>query len=117
MAWDGFWRLRLRRKPDALKGRQEQSYWFMQKTLAGDALTWGLFYLFVFVLTWRLFFLAGVLTCGAIALRALLPLLPVIVHDTVVPLAFTPEQLPAALPVAVYMSIPVSLFGESRSWE
>ena len=62
----------LRNKPDALGGQQVQSYWFMQKTLAGDALTWGLFYLFLFVLTWRLFFLAGVLTCGAIALRALL---------------------------------------------
>jgi hypothetical protein len=60
----------LRRKPEALGGRQEQSYWFMQKTLSGEAFVWGLLYLFLFALTWRIFFLAGTLTCWALTLRA-----------------------------------------------
>ena len=60
----------LRRKPEALQGRQVHSYWFMQKTLAGEALVWGLLYLFLFLLTWRIFFLGGALVCSALALRA-----------------------------------------------
>ncbi len=60
----------LKRKPEALGGQQLQSYWFMQKQLAGEALVWGLLYLFLFVLIGRLFFLAGVLTCATVALRA-----------------------------------------------
>ena len=60
----------LRRRPDALKGRQELSYWFMQKTLSADALTFSLLYLFLALLTFRVFFLAGTLTCLALAIRA-----------------------------------------------
>jgi hypothetical protein len=60
----------LRRKPEALKGRQEQSYWFMQKMLSSEAFAWGLLYLCLFFLTWRIFFLAGALTCWALTLRA-----------------------------------------------
>ena len=60
----------LRRKPESLGGQQVQSYWFMQKTLSGEAFAWGLLYLFLFVLTWRLFFLGGVVTCWALTLRA-----------------------------------------------
>lgn len=60
----------LRRRPDALNGRQELSYWFMQKTLSADALTFGLLYLFLALLTFRVFFLAGTLTCLALAIRA-----------------------------------------------
>jgi len=60
----------LRRKADALKGHQEYSYWFMQRTLSADALTFSLVFLFVFLLTWRIFFVAGALTCLAIAIRA-----------------------------------------------
>jgi Flp pilus assembly protein TadB len=60
----------LGRKPDALKGRQEQSYWFMQKLLSSEALTFGLLCLFLTLLTWRIFFLAGALSCFSLALRA-----------------------------------------------
>ncbi len=60
----------LKRKPDAIAGQQRQSYWFMQKMLSGDALTFSLLYLFLAVLTFRVFFLAGTLTCLALALRA-----------------------------------------------
>jgi hypothetical protein len=60
----------VRRKPDALGGQQHQSYWFMQRSLAGEALVWGLLYLLLFVLIGRIFFLAGVLSCVTIALRA-----------------------------------------------
>ncbi len=60
----------VRRKPDALGGQQMQSYWFMQRALAGEAFVWGLVYLLLFVLFFRLFFLAGTLACWTIALRA-----------------------------------------------
>ncbi len=60
----------LKRKPEALDGQQRQSYWFMQKMLSADALTFSLLYLFLALLTFRLFFLAGTLTCLALALRA-----------------------------------------------
>ena len=60
----------LRRKPEALKGRQEQSYWFMQKMLAAEAFVFAMLYLFLAVLTFRLFFLAGTVTCLAVCLRA-----------------------------------------------
>jgi hypothetical protein len=58
------------RRPEALGGQQLQSYWFMQRQLAGEALVWALLYLFLFVLIGRIFFLAGVLTCMAVGLRA-----------------------------------------------
>ncbi len=60
----------VRRKPDALSGQQVQSYWFMQRTLAGEALLWALLYLFLYALIGRFFFLGGVLACTAVALRA-----------------------------------------------
>ncbi len=60
----------LTRKPDAISGLQRQSYWFMQKNLSADALTFSLLYLFLALLTFRVFFLAGTLTCLALALRA-----------------------------------------------
>ncbi len=60
----------VRRKPDALGGQQLQSYWFMQKALAGEAFAWGLLYLFLFGLIGRIFFLAGTLTCWSVMLRA-----------------------------------------------
>ena len=59
----------LRRKPDSLKGRSEYSYWLMQKLLSSEAFTFSLLYLFLSLLTWRLFFLAGVLTCLSFAIR------------------------------------------------
>jgi hypothetical protein len=58
------------RRPDSLKGRHEQSYWFTQKMLAADALAFSLLYLLLTLLTFRVFFLAGVLTCLAICVRA-----------------------------------------------
>ena len=60
----------LRRRPDGLKGRQEYSYWFMQRLLASEALIFGLLYFFLMFLTWRIFFLAGALACLGLALRA-----------------------------------------------
>ncbi len=60
----------LRRKPDSLGGQQRQSYWFMQKMLSAEALAFSLLYLFLTLLTFRIFFLAGTLTCLALALRA-----------------------------------------------
>ncbi len=60
----------LQHRPDGLKGRQEYSYWFMQKMLASEALAFGLFYLFLTLLTWRVFFLAGALMCLGLAIRA-----------------------------------------------
>jgi hypothetical protein len=60
----------MKRRPEAVKGRQEQSYWFMQKMLAADALTFSLLFFLLTVLTFRIFFLAGALTCLAVALRA-----------------------------------------------
>ncbi len=60
----------IRQKPDALAGRQEQSYWFMQKMLSAEAGVFALLYLFLAVLTFRLFFLAGAVTCLAVCLRS-----------------------------------------------
>ena len=60
----------LRRRPDALGGRQVFSYWIMQKMLSAEALAFGLIFLFLTVLTWRIFFLAGAMTCLAVSLRA-----------------------------------------------
>lgn len=60
----------LRRRPEALQGQQKQSYWFMQRMLSADALTFSMLYLFLTLLTFRVFFLAGTLTCLALALRA-----------------------------------------------
>ncbi len=60
----------LKRKPDALGGQQRQSYWFMQKMLSADALAFSLLYLFITLMAFRIFFLAGTLTCLALALRA-----------------------------------------------
>ncbi len=60
----------LKHKPDALKGRQEYSYWFMQRMLSSEALTFALLCLFLTLLTWRIFFLAGALVCISLALRA-----------------------------------------------
>jgi small-conductance mechanosensitive channel len=60
----------LKRKPEALKGRQEQSYWFMQKMLAAEAFVFAVLYLFLAVMTLRPFFLAGTITCLAVCLRA-----------------------------------------------
>ncbi len=60
----------LRRKPDAVKGRQEYSYWFMQRNLSADALAFSLLFLFLFLLTWRIFFAAGMFTCLVLAIRA-----------------------------------------------
>jgi hypothetical protein len=59
----------LRRKPDSLEGRSEYSYWLMQKMLSSEAFIFSLLFLFLAVLTWRLFFLAGVLTCLSFAIR------------------------------------------------
>jgi hypothetical protein len=59
----------LRRNPEGLKGRSEYSYWLMQKMLSAEAFTFSLIYLFFTLLTGRLFFLAGVLTCLTFALR------------------------------------------------
>jgi hypothetical protein len=42
----------------------------MQRTLSSEAFVWGLLYIFLFILTWRIFFLAGTLTCWALTLRA-----------------------------------------------
>jgi hypothetical protein len=60
----------VRQKPEALRGRQEQSYWFMQKILSAEALVFSLLYFFLTLLTFRVFFLAGGLTCLALAIRA-----------------------------------------------
>jgi hypothetical protein len=60
----------LRRKPDALGGHQQLSYWLMQKNLSADALAFSLVYLFLALLTFRIFFLAGALVCLSLALRA-----------------------------------------------
>ena len=60
----------LKHRPDAIRGRQEQSYWFMQRMLAADALIFSLLYFVFTLLTLRIFFLAGTLTCLALALRA-----------------------------------------------
>lgn len=59
----------LRRRPEALKGRLEYSYWFMQRLLASEALTFAALYLLLALLTYRIFFLGGVLTCLSIAMR------------------------------------------------
>jgi hypothetical protein len=60
----------LRRKPDALGGHQQLSYWLMQKNLSADALAFSLVYLFLALLTFRIFFVAGALVCLSLALRA-----------------------------------------------
>ncbi len=60
----------VRVKPDGLGGQQVQSYWFMQRALAGEAFVWGLVYLALFILLFRVFFLAGTLACWTITLRA-----------------------------------------------
>jgi Flp pilus assembly protein TadB len=59
----------LRTKPESIKGRSEYSYWLTQKMLSSEAFTFSLIYLFLALLTWRLFFLAGVLTCLSFTLR------------------------------------------------
>ena len=59
----------LRRRPNSIKGRTEYSYWFMQKMVSSEAFTFSLIYLFLTLLTWRLFFLAGALACLSFTLR------------------------------------------------
>lgn len=59
----------LRRKPESLRGRLEYSYWLTQKLVSSEAFIFGLLYLFLALLTLRLFFLAGVLACLSFALR------------------------------------------------
>jgi hypothetical protein len=59
----------LRRRPDSLIGRSEYSYWLMQKMVSAEAFTFSLLYLFLTLLTWRLFFLAGTLACLSFTLR------------------------------------------------
>ncbi len=61
----------LQRKPDSLGGRQEQSYWFTQRLLAAEALTFAGLCLLLGLLTFRLFFLGGVVSCLSLGLRAL----------------------------------------------
>jgi hypothetical protein len=41
----------------------------MQKMLSSDAFNFSLLYLFLALLTWRLFFLAGALACLSFTLR------------------------------------------------
>ncbi len=60
----------LAKRPDALKGRQELSYWLMQKQLSAEAFTFSVIYLFLVILTWRVFFLGGALACLTMAVRA-----------------------------------------------
>ncbi len=59
----------LRRKPESLNGRSGYSYWLMQKLISAEAFTFSLLYLSLTLLTWRLFFLAGTLTCLSLAIR------------------------------------------------
>jgi hypothetical protein len=59
----------LRRRPESLKGRTEYSYWLTQKMFSSEAFTFSLLYLFLALLTLRLFFLAGALACLSFALR------------------------------------------------
>ncbi len=60
----------LRRRPSAIEGQQKFSYWMMQKMLSAEAFAFALLLLFLTILTWRIFFLAGAMTCLALTLRA-----------------------------------------------
>lgn len=59
----------LRRKPDSLKGQQQYTYWLMQKLVSTEAFGFALLYFFLALLTWRVFFAMGALTCLALAIR------------------------------------------------
>ena len=59
----------LRLRPDGMKGRLEYSYWLLQRLASIDAFNFVMLYLFLALLTGRLFFVAGALGCAALALR------------------------------------------------
>jgi hypothetical protein len=62
----------LRKKPEAIKiqgGPQILSYWMMQRLISLDAIIFGIFYLILAALTFRMFFFAGMIMCFALALR------------------------------------------------
>jgi hypothetical protein len=62
----------LRRKPDAIKtgnGPNTLSYWVLQRLISLDAINFSLLCLLLAILTFRLFFLGGMSTCLALALR------------------------------------------------
>jgi hypothetical protein len=59
----------LRRRPDSLKGRLHYSYWLLQRLIAADAFGFALLYGFLALLTLRIFFLTGAITCLALAQR------------------------------------------------
>jgi hypothetical protein len=59
----------LRAKPESLQGQLRYSYWLLQRLISAEALGFALMYGFFALLTGRVFFLMGAITCAALALR------------------------------------------------
>jgi hypothetical protein len=59
----------LRKDPEALQGRLQQSYTLSQRRVAVGTLNTGLLFLFILLLTGRTFFLGGAFICSLYAFR------------------------------------------------
>lgn len=61
--------LSLRKDPEGLRGRIEQSYALSQRRVAVGTLNTGVLFLIVYLLTQRIFFVGGAIVCAFYALR------------------------------------------------
>ncbi len=59
----------LRKQPDSLQGRLQQSYALSQRRVAVSMVNTALLFVVVFLLVWRAFFLGGAVVCGFYAFR------------------------------------------------
>jgi len=64
-----FYAIQLKRRPDAMSGHLSQSYWISQRLLSFDALSFAVFCLAAWLVTYRTFFIGGILTCTALFVR------------------------------------------------
>jgi hypothetical protein len=59
----------LRKHPESLQGRLQQSYALSQRRVAVGTMNTGLLFLIIALMTERVFFLGGALICGMYAIR------------------------------------------------
>jgi hypothetical protein len=59
----------LRRRPESLQGQIRYSYWLLQRLISAEAFGFALMYGLFALLTGRVFFLMGAVTCLAMAAR------------------------------------------------
>lgn len=59
----------LKEKPESLSGKVSRSYWYTQRLNFLKAGSFGLLYMIIAILTWRLFFFAGAFACFVWAMK------------------------------------------------